>query len=893
MTTFADLLRRTETSGRDPYNTLFAHSQNKFAPRGLTNMTLGEVMDLQRVGAPYSEFVKGKVGQYATPAGAYQVVGTTLRDVVQELGLSPDMPFDQNTQDQIGRHLLDRRLRSAGNDRAAQRNALRQEWEGFKHATNPELDAALDNYAADPNTFSQRTDPDPTRLQELDRLELEGQNAYRRGGASLQYFSDTAEKVAEDAFASYNNVAREAESSEGMVFTNLFPNMRGGAMQPSRELSFGDMPDADGSLRGDIERMRNLQGLQPPDITGGMTSAPGAMTMRPPTAWNRADAQAAPAGFGVDPGNLQTTSPAPPGTPVPGSSAPGAPVPGASASTMSPSAPGVAAPNEVSGGDDLAQQQREYWADALSGLGVALGQLSGGQSPDMISPLRRLQTQRAEQAAQAAAMERQERMDMLAERRFQLDERRVNAEMRRLEMEQTDRSSAFSYSPEYAKRTVEQFPETAAYFDMMREGAASGNKSLYSLGMEGVASTLETAQARSDSTRLPQGWLEEYAQVDDDLERAELFERLQPEQQEVAESLVGRPIQGPPDQGVPPEVIRGAERLQAEPGNEDLTLEQAIEAYQTAKATGSTSDMQVFADILDRQRAEEDAKARGRAVAAETEAITTAGVKANRNMRSLGTIRDATEVMGTFVEGAGAGVLTENLARLVGNTFNEAVAESVYIAAGVDRDTINAMGQEAKQLGFVLAESFGITGQNFSDRDAQLIASMTPGALNTQSGREELVTGLLANNVLDRAASAYVSQYQDVEGRQQAISFINNKLNAAHVNLAEYYELSMEAGYDTDEGQMLRQTRGLIADIAGNPEAEAMLADVLRTEYDMEINTDEYVQDLIAKTFPAMTTDVANAIVPNLLGERDFVGYYDVSTGEFVRREQFLERLND
>jgi hypothetical protein len=91
-------------SGGD-YNALFGFANRpggQFAHVQPTQMTVGQVMDFTNPRGEYGQTVKGQIGRVATPVGAYQVVGTTLRAAVADLGLDPNMPFDKRTQDMIG-----------------------------------------------------------------------------------------------------------------------------------------------------------------------------------------------------------------------------------------------------------------------------------------------------------------------------------------------------------------------------------------------------------------------------------------------------------------------------------------------------------------------------------------------------------------------------------------------------------------------------------------------------------------------------------------------------------------------------------------------------------------------------------------------------------------------
>lgn len=85
----------------------------------LTGMTLDEVLTLQQrmLAHPDNSYNSSAVGRY-------QIVGKTLRSLMEELSLSGDRLFDEDTQDELARALLRRR----GNDPAA----LRNEWEGLR-----------------------------------------------------------------------------------------------------------------------------------------------------------------------------------------------------------------------------------------------------------------------------------------------------------------------------------------------------------------------------------------------------------------------------------------------------------------------------------------------------------------------------------------------------------------------------------------------------------------------------------------------------------------------------------------------------------------------------------------------------------------------------------------
>ena len=95
-------------SGGD-YDALFGY-QNRpdglFSNIKVSQMPVGDVIKFTSPSGEYGQYVKSKVGEVATPVGAYQVVGSTLRKAVNALGIDPSQRFDKATQDRIGKYIL-------------------------------------------------------------------------------------------------------------------------------------------------------------------------------------------------------------------------------------------------------------------------------------------------------------------------------------------------------------------------------------------------------------------------------------------------------------------------------------------------------------------------------------------------------------------------------------------------------------------------------------------------------------------------------------------------------------------------------------------------------------------------------------------------------------------
>ena len=91
-------------SGGD-YNALFGYQNRpggRFANVKLTEMTVDEALAFSNPRGEYGQWVDGQIGRIATPMGAYQIVGRTLRAAKKGLGLNGDEVMTEALQDQLG-----------------------------------------------------------------------------------------------------------------------------------------------------------------------------------------------------------------------------------------------------------------------------------------------------------------------------------------------------------------------------------------------------------------------------------------------------------------------------------------------------------------------------------------------------------------------------------------------------------------------------------------------------------------------------------------------------------------------------------------------------------------------------------------------------------------------
>jgi hypothetical protein len=106
MATWADIQRGifAGESGGD-YGALFNYENRpdgRFSNVDLTQMTVDQALQFADPSGPYAQYVKGQVGRVATPMGAYQVVGSTLRSAKEGLGLTGNERMTPELQDRIG-----------------------------------------------------------------------------------------------------------------------------------------------------------------------------------------------------------------------------------------------------------------------------------------------------------------------------------------------------------------------------------------------------------------------------------------------------------------------------------------------------------------------------------------------------------------------------------------------------------------------------------------------------------------------------------------------------------------------------------------------------------------------------------------------------------------------
>ena len=103
------LIVGTESGGDQ--NALFGYVNRpggQFSGVNVSDMTVDEVLQFQDPSGPYAKSVRAKIGKTATPAGAFQIVGSTLRQAKEGLGLTGSERFDPQMQRRLADWIYDK-----------------------------------------------------------------------------------------------------------------------------------------------------------------------------------------------------------------------------------------------------------------------------------------------------------------------------------------------------------------------------------------------------------------------------------------------------------------------------------------------------------------------------------------------------------------------------------------------------------------------------------------------------------------------------------------------------------------------------------------------------------------------------------------------------------------
>lgn len=256
-------------SGGD-YNALFGFQNReggRFAGTRLTDMSVGDVIQFTDPRGEYAQHVRDQIGYVATPVGAYQVVGTTLRGAVDALGIDPSTPFNQATQDRIGEWIFSTQGTGA--------------WEGYRgpQAGGQGMDGFVQQQPQDPMS----------NLSRGQRMML-GFAALRDAAASLEgqqsnFFGDAftgiqTQRMQQEQLdirrAEQERLARQGAAQNQLALMNALGEVERDIAQYAM---FGDQPPANLLQRRDM--INNMLVGSGGGMGGAMGAATGAAGITP------------------------------------------------------------------------------------------------------------------------------------------------------------------------------------------------------------------------------------------------------------------------------------------------------------------------------------------------------------------------------------------------------------------------------------------------------------------------------------------------------------------------------------------------------------------------------------------------------------------------------------
>lgn len=102
---------KARESGGD-YDALYGFSNREggaFSGTKVTDMTVDQAIQFSDPSGPYGQWSKDKLGYVATPMGAYQIVGSTLQDIKEGMGLTGGEQMTPDLQEAMGKWLYQNR----------------------------------------------------------------------------------------------------------------------------------------------------------------------------------------------------------------------------------------------------------------------------------------------------------------------------------------------------------------------------------------------------------------------------------------------------------------------------------------------------------------------------------------------------------------------------------------------------------------------------------------------------------------------------------------------------------------------------------------------------------------------------------------------------------------
>ncbi|MEM8773842.1 MAG: hypothetical protein AAGF53_02350 [Pseudomonadota bacterium] len=193
------------------YDALFGFSNREnglFNNVRLTGMTVDEAIRFSDPSGPYGQWVKGEVGHVATPMGAYQIVGSTLRDAKSALGLTGSEQLTPEMQDTLGRWVLDTQGTGA--------------WEGYRGPNHGFTGQPLPSAAPSPLVDQPDTRPGRYNPQNGPQLFAELLARGVAGGMKPEEVGEAARMMAANLYGAENQATTNAFVGAGGNYANTY-----------------------------------------------------------------------------------------------------------------------------------------------------------------------------------------------------------------------------------------------------------------------------------------------------------------------------------------------------------------------------------------------------------------------------------------------------------------------------------------------------------------------------------------------------------------------------------------------------------------------------------------------------------------------------------------------
>ncbi len=666
--------------------------------------------------------------------------------------------------------------------------------------------------------------PGPTveaAAKQADPLIHLARDALKAASSGTDAFFDLTKGAAVAEGAAYSALM-PAHAERMRSFAELYgeapinPEAPGGGQGPSTQLGFGpNMPSAQAM-------MDPRQAIDPSTMSMGIPDSARPQLQLPGSPLN------------ANPADYPTGTPA---DELVTSSVSGQPGSGGAAGAGAPGAPGEEKKTPWWKSDDFGNLMR--------GIGVGLGQMSAGQPVDLTQHYANIQADRLA-AAQAIQNQDQEAYDRaMADRDYNLEVAKHQLNEKKANLDQT--GVIVPMPEEEATRLAELYPQAAGALDMYQTAVRTGNAGLASSALEAIQQTI----GREQKTNAPLNTdaLIRFASATTPEDKAAALEGLSPEEQQgileaapsieqdigafrqKAQDLVdadnrdnGGAEYGGSTHAAMQELLAndGGTNIDVNVPNlyaEAAAVEQGkIETRAAEEFRAEKLDKAVQADMI-------------KPVIDDTIASTVAIINAGGDTSKLsGWVREAYEWANT------AGL--------------DAVVNRIGAMTGLDHQYLSQLDMDGARFMYALATHYKMTGQGFTEKEQQILLSMSASDMSTNEGRIRFLSRLQSENALDKAAAHLVrNENLGAENLTQVREKIALDMAPLHQVLTPYYASRIDLQIPSTGA---RDELAAIVDYYGTPdgdEQQAILDRMGWTEDQMAAKTRRYTPPMTLEQF--------------------------------------------